>query len=136
MMRTIILFAALLFAIGTTAQPPQKFIIYFPFNKSYLTNEAARILEKAIKSNAGKVISSVKIYAYCDSIGSFSFNDTLALHRAASVKSYLLNKGIGRNNFREIKGFGRRIPVNDNSSESLRSLNRRAEIIIYASEIS
>ena len=117
------------------AQAPQKITIYFPFNKYYITNDAALTLEKAIKASAGKTIDSIKIYTFCDSIGALMANDTLAGKRAASVKSYFLSKKTGSYKFKEIKGFGSRILSHDNSTDSLRALNRRAEILIFARSV-
>lgn len=119
-----------------SAQTPQKITIYFPFNRYYITNDAALTLEKAIKATAGKTIDSIKIYTFCDSVGALMANDTLSLKRAASVKSYFLRKNTGSYKFKEIKGYGNRILWNDNSTDSLRALNRRAEILIFARSVS
>jgi outer membrane protein OmpA-like peptidoglycan-associated protein len=123
----------LLFSLASlAAQKPQEYVVYFPFNKYYISNAAAQTLDKAIKDCDGKIVDSVKIYAYCDAIGGLLANDTLAINRTQAVKKYLLDRRIGGSNFKEIKGFGKRMPVNDNSNDSLRALNRRAEILIYA----
>lgn len=118
--------------ISYHAKSQQKIVVYFPFNKSYITNEAASVLDSAVKRNSNKIIDSVKIYAWCDAIGTLLYNDTLALQRAASVKNFLLRRKIGLNGFKEITGYGKRAPVNNNSNESLRALNRRAEVLIFA----
>ena len=72
---------------GLKAQKPQQYVVYFPFNQYYISNAAAETLDKAIKENEGRIIDSVKIYAYCDSIGSLPANDTLAINRTLSVKT-------------------------------------------------
>jgi len=110
----------------------QKVTIYFPFNKPYITTEAGIILENAVKANSKKIIDSVKIYAWCDAIGAVSMNDTLAMQRATSVKKFLRMHKIGMNGFKDITGYGKRAPINDNSNDSLRALNRRAEVLIFA----
>lgn len=135
MRKDFILMGILIANLTIYPQPVQKVIIYFPFNKFYLTSEAANKIDHAISDNTDKTIDSIKIYTYCDSIGTFSANDTLAFKRAAAVKNYLLNHKIGINDFKEIKGYGRRMPVNDNSTDSLRALNRRAEVMIFANAV-
>lgn len=62
----------------------------------------------------------------CD-IGSEASNQRLSERRAASVKSYLVKKGVAATLI-TTKGFGELRPKYDNSTNEGRSLNRRAEI--------
>jgi outer membrane protein OmpA-like peptidoglycan-associated protein len=113
------------------AQPGQKTIIYFPFGKYYLTNQAATILDTLAKQQGELQIDSVQIMAFCDVVGNYAANDTLARQRATTVKNYLQNHQFNSNNFKAVTGYGKRRPVNNNATDSLRALNRRAEIIVY-----
>jgi outer membrane protein OmpA-like peptidoglycan-associated protein len=53
----------------------------------------------------------------------------LSERRAASVKDYLVHKGLNDRRI-ETKGFGSSRPVADNSTEAGRSRNRRVEIVL------
>ncbi|HLP19861.1 MAG TPA: OmpA family protein [Chitinophagales bacterium] len=114
------------------AQGPVKYVVYFPFNKETLTSGALSTLQQAVKDNTGKMIDSVKIYAHCDSIGSIEANEALALKRAEAVKQFLIEQKIRSSAFKDVTGYGKRQPVNDNSTEALRQLNRRAVVLIFA----
>lgn len=112
-------------------QAPQTVVVYFTSNQYYLTNGAAQVLQSAMAQTAGHVIDSVKIYAYCDAEGSVQYNDTLAARRANAVKQYLLSHYTGPQLLRHVTGYGKRVPLNSNATDSLRALNRRAEILIW-----
>ncbi len=113
-------------------QAPQTVVVYFPGNQYYLTNGAAQALQSAMAQTAGHVIDSVKIYAYCDAEGSLQYNDTLAAKRANAVKQYLLSHYPFLQQLRQVTGYGKRVPLNSNATDSLRALNRRAEILIWS----
>ncbi len=117
--------------LTAVAQQPQKAIVYFPFGKYYVTNAAAETLESLAKTNRYAQIDSIRILAFCDSVGNYEANDTLALQRAATVKTYLQQRSISSSNFKTVIGYGKRLPANNNANDSLRALNRRAEIYVY-----
>ena len=72
---------------------------------------------------------SVSIEGHTDDVGSLDMNQTLSQHRADSVKSYLMQKGI-RPQRLAASGLGETQPIADNQSQSGRQQNRRVEIII------
>jgi outer membrane protein OmpA-like peptidoglycan-associated protein len=132
MKKSLALILLMLCNIVSIAQTINKFVIFFTSNKSVLTWKATKKIDSTFHSNKNLLIDSVIINAYCDSIGSSSANDLLSLKRAGAVKAYLLQKKLADSTLIEMKGFGRRNPLNNNSTEALRALNRRAEIVIYA----
>lgn len=71
------------------------------------------------------------VVGFTDSVGPQDFNDWLALRRAQSVKSYLVERGL---NARDIKvsGHGGCCYLQNNDSLHGRSANRRAEIRLTA----
>jgi outer membrane protein OmpA-like peptidoglycan-associated protein len=69
------------------------------------------------------------IVGYTDSIGGEDYNLGLSQRRADSVKSYLVNQGIGSVRL-AASGKGKGSPVADNSSATGRQQNRRVEVII------
>lgn len=72
---------------------------------------------------------SVAIEGHTDDVGSLELNQTLSMHRADSVKSYLMQQGIQSRRL-TAAGMGETQPIADNLSESGRQQNRRVEVII------
>jgi outer membrane protein OmpA-like peptidoglycan-associated protein len=69
------------------------------------------------------------IEGHTDSTGSDELNQTLSEKRAASVQTYLVQQGLQAESV-TAKGFGKTIPVADNSTAAGRQQNRRVEIIV------
>jgi outer membrane protein OmpA-like peptidoglycan-associated protein len=69
----------------------------------------------------------VEVTGHTDSTGSAAYNQTLSEQRAATVATYLNNRGIDR---QRILAFGRGLtqPIADNATAEGRALNRRVEI--------
>ncbi|WP_206202712.1 OmpA family protein [Thioalkalivibrio sp. XN279] len=69
----------------------------------------------------------VEVTGHTDSTGSAAYNQTLSEQRAATVATYLNNRGIDR---QRILAFGRGLtqPIADNTTAQGRALNRRVEI--------
>ena len=71
----------------------------------------------------------IGVFGHTDNNGSDDVNVPLSERRAASVKDYLVHKGL-RDQRIETKGFGSSKPVADNSTEAGRGRNRRVEIVL------
>lgn len=69
----------------------------------------------------------VEVSGHTDSTGSAQYNQTLSEQRAATVATYLNNRGIDR---QRILAYGRGLtqPIADNSTAEGRAMNRRVEI--------
>lgn len=74
-------------------------------------------------------IAKVQIEGHTDSKAGKAFNQRLSEQRAASVKAYLVSKGIAANRM-TTKGFGETRPVADNNTEDGRFKNRRVDFKI------
>jgi outer membrane protein OmpA-like peptidoglycan-associated protein len=72
---------------------------------------------------------TVTVEGHTDNVGSLEMNQTLSQHRADSVKSYLMQRGIAPRRL-TAAGMGETQPVADNLSVSGRQQNRRVEVII------
>jgi outer membrane protein OmpA-like peptidoglycan-associated protein/tetratricopeptide (TPR) repeat protein len=83
-------------------------------------------LVQLLKKNPGMV---VEIEGHTDNEGSDAYNLTLSQNRSASVRTYLVNKGIPAGNM-TAKGYGESKPIADNTTEEGRALNRRTEFRI------
>ena len=97
--------------------------VFFDFDISEASQTSAQKLNDWIKENQSAEIS--KIYGYCDSKGSFEYNDTLSLKRAKHILQVLQEKSISIKDNIEIKGFGERHIASKIDSE-----NRKA-VIFY-----
>lgn len=72
---------------------------------------------------------NVEIEGHTDNLGSNDYNQELSQRRADSVKSYLVQQGIGSERIMA-SGKGESQPITDNVSASGRQQNRRVEVII------
>ncbi len=73
--------------------------------------------------------SLIDVYGHTDSTGSDQYNQALSERRARTVADYLSTRGVSSARVRSI-GYGKTMPVADNSTEYGRALNRRVEIKI------
>jgi outer membrane protein OmpA-like peptidoglycan-associated protein len=103
-------------------------IINFGFD-SFLINDFNKLRLDSLKLEIlNNNISTIEISGFTDNIGSENYNLGLSEKRANTVAVYL--KSFGGNKI-IIKGFGKKNPVADNTSEKSRGLNRRVEIRLY-----
>lgn len=101
--------------------------VQFEFNSDVLKTASFQILDNAAKEM--KKDPSVKFVLNGNSSaeGTPEHNMSLSVDRANSVKSYLVNAGISGSNL-TVKGFGATKPIDNNSTEAGKELNRRVEI--------
>ncbi|MEO6253184.1 MAG: OmpA family protein [Ferruginibacter sp.] len=71
----------------------------------------------------------VSIEGHTDDVGEDGVNQTLSDDRAASVKAYLVSKGISESRLSSA-GYGETKPVADNKTAAGRAKNRRVEMIL------
>ncbi|TDO21429.1 OmpA family protein [Pedobacter duraquae] len=99
--------------------------IQFEFNSSVLKTESYPILDKlssTLRENGGKVA----LKGYASSEGTAAYNMKLSKDRANSVKTYLVNSGVGASAV-STKGYGEANPIASNDTEEGRIQNRRVE---------
>jgi outer membrane protein OmpA-like peptidoglycan-associated protein len=71
----------------------------------------------------------IRVEGHTDSKGSDEYNMNLSKRRADTVKTLLVQRGVAAGRI-EVFGFGKTMPVADNSTEAGRQMNRRVEIKI------
>ena len=103
--------------------------IYFGFNSFDLTQESKLVLDQLIEFLTDNLPIFIQIQGHTDNIGNDADNLRLSENRAKSVYNYLITKGISSNRL-TYKGFGKAMPVADNSTEEGRAKNRRTVFII------
>lgn len=108
--------------------------VNFAARNIFFATGSYKLLDKSFKS-LDNVVSLLKtdpslmldIDGHTDSQGSDESNQVLSENRAASVKNYLVSKGIDANRLKST-GYGETKPVADNSTAAGRAKNRRTEM--------
>lgn len=107
--------------------------VNFETNKSVLTATAKANLDKVVPVFQSYADTDIVIYGYTDSTGRLEYNQKLSQDRAASVRSYLVSKGLGTARIKT-RGMGPNDPIASNETVEGRSKNRRVEFTITANE--
>ena len=102
--------------------------ILFDLNSAVIRPESKPVLDEVLNMLNSEPTWKLTIEGHTDSTGSASYNQTLSLQRAESVKAHLVAAGIKVERL-QTKGFGSSKPVADNSSELGRAQNRRVELV-------
>lgn len=76
----------------------------------------------------------IEVGGYTDNVGGDEMNQKLSENRAAAVRDYLVEAGVGRNSV-TAKGFGNTLPVASNDNASGRQVNRRVELLVSGDAI-
>ncbi|EIA10485.1 OmpA family protein [Flavobacterium frigoris] len=107
--------------------------VRFDTNKSTLTATAKANLDKLVPVFSEYADTDITIFGYTDSTGPADFNLKLSGERAASVRSYLVSKGVSSSRF-NVTGLGIADPIASNETVEGRSQNRRVEFAITAND--
>lgn len=71
----------------------------------------------------------LEVEGHTDSVGGDAYNQTLSEERARAVQEYLVAQGVSPAGI-TAKGFGKTMPVADNSTAAGRQRNRRVELVV------
>ncbi len=102
---------------------------YFDFDESSLTNDARRLLAANARCMESRGFPRVRLEGHADERGSTVYNLSLGQRRAESVRTYLLNVGVGTTELGTLS-YGEERPADTGSSEAAWSKNRRVEFVI------
>lgn len=91
------------------------------------------ILDKFAAGLKNNTATRVSIIGHTDSTGSDAVNNPLSVNRAASTRSYLVDRGVASSRI-SIDGRGSHEPVAANDTEANRAKNRRVEIFVAEPE--
>jgi outer membrane protein OmpA-like peptidoglycan-associated protein len=103
--------------------------VLFGINKSQLKSGGLRNVQKLADFLKEYPQHKALIEGYTDSTGSSEHNQKLSEQRATSVKTALVDAGIGMERV-TTRGYGEEFPVAGNDTSTSRQLNRRVEVII------
>lgn len=133
-MKLILTHLLVLLAFSAFAQKANTLVVYFDYNKFNITPSAMASLDSFLRLTTLSQVTGITLGGHCDSIGNNEYNDTLSFNRVTAVKNYLQNHQVSPDLFKDVKGFGKRQPVNNNSNAMDRAFNRRVEILITEME--
>ncbi|MEM7163275.1 MAG: OmpA family protein [Bacteroidota bacterium] len=100
--------------------------IKFESGKDIIKTSSFSILDNVVKVMQENPAYNLDIHGHTDSQGDDTKNMDLSRRRAASVKTYLVNKGIGSTRMKT-QGFGETRPIANNNTSTGRAQNRRVE---------
>jgi outer membrane protein OmpA-like peptidoglycan-associated protein len=101
--------------------------ILFDSGKSSFKNQSFSVLESITSILKEYPNSKFMIEGHTDSDGSNALNQTLSENRAAAVRNYLVEKGIGTDRLKST-GFGETKPIASNRTATGKAENRRVEV--------
>ena len=102
--------------------------IFFDFDRSDLKPESYEELDRLVDYLLHNKVN-VEIGGHTDDQGGDEYNDRLSQNRAKAVYDYIVQHGIDSSRL-SYRGYGKRQPIADNSTEEGRAANRRTEFKI------
>ena len=106
--------------------------IFFEYNKSNITQDAAFELDKLVQVMKNNDNMVILVKAHTDNVGSDVYNMALSDRRAKSTVQYVISKGISANRISG-KGYGESEPLidcKDDCTDAQNAENRRSEFLI------
>ncbi len=103
--------------------------IFFDFDEFTLKKESYMELDRLVSFLKQNPTVKIRLDGHTDIKGTQEYNMTLSVNRAKAAYNYVVSKGIQKNRV-EYKGYGKNVPIADNSTAAGRALNRRTEIVI------
>lgn len=107
--------------------------VNFEFDKAVLTVNARVILDQVSMALARRPDIKVEIGGHTDAKGSVKYNKKLSDERAASVRTYLMEKGVTAERMTSV-GYGKIVAIASNDTDEGRALNRRVELTVTDSD--
>lgn len=103
--------------------------IYFKQSTATILEASFAELDRLFLTLAKNPGMNIRIEGHTDNIGKLDDLVRLSQERAEAIKTFLVQKGIAAERI-TVLGQGPKFPLTDNSSDDLRSKNRRVEIVI------
>jgi OmpA-OmpF porin, OOP family len=102
--------------------------IHFEFDKDVIRRESYPILDAVADVLLKNPTMRIEVQGHTDNKGAAAYNLKLSERRAASVRRYLVGKGIPSDRLVS-RGYGLTRPLVPNDSEQNRALNRRVQFM-------
>jgi OOP family OmpA-OmpF porin len=113
----------------TTKVSSRSYQIQFETGSAIISPGSYSQLDEILKSSVVAEGLKVGVYGHTDNTGNAESNQRLSDNRAASVRSYLMSKGLTANRI-ESKGYGQSQPIAENKTATGRAQNRRVQIVL------
>lgn len=115
-------------ARGCIVLPPALVLdgIVFEYDSAVIQLQSEPVLLRAAQALRDNPDARVEIGGHTDDIGSRTYNQELSLHRAESVRDWLVGHGIDASRL-EVRGYGSSEPRVPNTDDASRQQNRRIE---------
>jgi outer membrane protein OmpA-like peptidoglycan-associated protein len=118
--------------VGTTETAnldPLNVIVYFDYDKSNLTPEAANLIREAAARALANDVDTVVVSGHADRSGGSAYNQQLSERRASVVRDALIANGISADKIR-MEAYGEDKPAKPTEDGVREPLNRRTEVVI------
>lgn len=109
------------------------FIVYFEFDRSDLTTQAADTISAAAQRASSCAVTRVNIEGHADRSGSPAYNTALSERRARAVSAELVRRGIPASTI-TVEALGESQPAVDTPDGAREPLNRRSEVVIVVGQ--
>lgn len=113
----------------TSQVSSKSYQIQFQTGSSTILSASFPVLEEIMKSAIVAEGLKLGVYGHTDNVGNETSNKNLSEARAASVKNYLLKRGMNPSRI-EIAGYGSSQPIASNDTPAGRAQNRRVQIVL------
>lgn len=104
----------------------------FGFNSSELQDAAKESLYHLSNNLIRNSDQHLMVFGHTDDVGQESYNQRLSVKRAKAATDYLIDEGVRKSRITVI-GKGELDPIASNEDEEGQEMNRRIEIVVYAS---
>ncbi len=105
--------------------------LYFPADSSTITKSSLPVLTEVYNFLSSNPNVVVEIGGHTNGTPAHEYCDRLSTERAKAIVDYLASKGITRKRL-QYKGYGKRNPIDTNSTPTGRKRNQRVEIKILS----
>ena len=105
--------------------------VFFKYDKADILPQSFPLLNEVAQILIDNPTIQIRIEGHTDSRGSDKYNKDLSDRRAASVRQYLMGRGIEGSRMASV-GYGEERPIEDNATDAGRAANRRVEVHITA----
>jgi outer membrane protein OmpA-like peptidoglycan-associated protein len=101
--------------------------VLFDFNKSTLQSTSDAVLQQVANLLTTDKTLKLEVQGHTDNVGNDTYNQKLSEDRAHAVVVWLTAHGVSANRLTS-RGYGKTMPIADNSTDPGRAKNRRVEI--------
>lgn len=115
--------------VSEVALDPVNFTVYFDYDKSNLTDQAATLIQEASSRALANDVDTVVVQGNTDTSGSSAYNQALSERRGRVVRDALVANGISADDIR-VEAFGESNPAKPTADGVREPLNRRSDVTI------